>query len=160
MKQNSTRGFNICEPPHCFSGFWQRFVAALIDGLVIEIALYPVNEVIDRFSGPTNDAGLDAYRFVFIVVPWLYFALMEGSVWQATLGKKAVGIRVCNLSGERISYMRATIRHFGRILSSLLLLAGFIMMVFTKRRQGLHDMIAGTLVIRDSGISTVIRARL
>jgi uncharacterized RDD family membrane protein YckC len=82
------------------------------------------------------------------LVNWLYAALLESSSHQATLGKMALGLKVTDLEGRRISFVRATGRHFAKILSGMVLFIGFIMVGFTRRKQGLHDMVAGTLVIR------------
>ena len=77
---------------------------------------------------------------------WFYFAAMESSPKQATLGKLALSMKVTSLQGERISFGKATGRYFGKILSALILLIGFLMIAFTEKKQGLHDMLAGTLV--------------
>jgi len=82
------------------------------------------------------------------VLNWLYYALLESSAWQATLGKKALGLEVTDLEGRRISFGRATGRFFAKMISALILWIGFIMAGFTEKKQALHDMIAGTLVIR------------
>jgi uncharacterized RDD family membrane protein YckC len=79
---------------------------------------------------------------------WLYFALLESSKLQGTLGKAALNIRVTDLDGRRISFGRATGRHFGKWLSGLTLLIGYLIQPFTRRRQALHDLLAGTLVVR------------
>ena len=83
-----------------------------------------------------------------IVGVWLYFALQESSVYQATLGKRALNIYVTDLYGRRLTFGQATGRHFSKIISGLILCIGYIMVAFTQRKQGLHDMIAGTLVMR------------
>jgi uncharacterized RDD family membrane protein YckC len=80
----------------------------------------------------------------------LYFPLMESSKWQATLGKRAVGIIVTDLDGNKISVGRAFGRFFGKIVSAIILYIGFIMAGFTERKQGLHDIMASTLVIKGS----------
>ena len=79
---------------------------------------------------------------------WIYYAGMESSANQGTLGKMAVGIKVTDLNGERISFARATGRYFSKIISALIIAIGFIMVAFTSKKQGLHDMIAETLVIK------------
>jgi uncharacterized RDD family membrane protein YckC len=79
---------------------------------------------------------------------WLYFSLMESSAYQATLGKRLVGIMVTDLSGQRIGFGRATARFFAKYLSQLILYIGFFMAGFTQRKQALHDLIASTLVVR------------
>jgi uncharacterized RDD family membrane protein YckC len=82
-----------------------------------------------------------------IVVSWLYFAKMESSEKQATIGKKAMGIYVTDVNGQRLTFGRATGRFFAKIISSMVpLYIGFIMAGFTQKKQALHDMIAGTLV--------------
>lgn len=73
---------------------------------------------------------------------------MESSAKQATLGKMALGIVVTDLEGARIGFGRATGRYFAKILSGLILGIGFLMAAFTERKQGLHDIIAGTLVVK------------
>jgi uncharacterized RDD family membrane protein YckC len=81
-------------------------------------------------------------------IDWLYFSLMESSSKQATLGKLALGLRVTGNNGRRISFGRATGRYFAHFLTNLTLLIGYVIQVFTSRRQALHDLIAGTLVTR------------
>jgi uncharacterized RDD family membrane protein YckC len=85
---------------------------------------------------------------VNLVVNWLYFALMESSSWQATLGKRAVGVKVINEQGSRVSFITATIRYIGKIVSGAILLIGYIMAAFTAKKQALHDMIATTYVVK------------
>jgi uncharacterized RDD family membrane protein YckC len=79
---------------------------------------------------------------------WLYEAAMESSSKQATLGKMVLGMRVTDLQGNRISFARATVRHFSKYISAMIIFIGYIMAGFTDRKQALHDMIAGTLVRR------------
>ena len=92
--------------------------------------------------------GLLIWGFI-VLIPWLYSAYQESSESQATIGKRMLGIRVTDLSGNRISFGQATGRHFGKILSSLICSIGFIMAGFTEKKQALHDMLASTLVVRD-----------
>jgi uncharacterized RDD family membrane protein YckC len=82
------------------------------------------------------------------VISWLYFALMESSGSQGTLGKRLLGIRVTDLQGGRIGFGKATGRYFGKILSGMVFMVGFLMAGFTEKKQALHDMLAGTLVVR------------
>jgi len=144
-------------PSHLvYAGFWLRFVAIFIDGLVwspLTIISMVLRAGMHSAEDNSTKIGFALITLLFslfdLVARWLYFACMESSSWQATLGKKAVGIRVTALDGERISFGRATGRYFGKILSALILMIGFIMAGFTERKQALHDMIAGTLVVRD-----------
>jgi uncharacterized RDD family membrane protein YckC len=86
---------------------------------------------------------------VVIVASWLYFALMESSARQATVGKIALGLYVTDLQGRRLSFGRATGRFFAKIITGLVpLFIGYIMAGFTARKQALHDMIAGCLVLK------------
>lgn len=83
---------------------------------------------------------------VTIVAAWLYFALLESSKLQASIGKLALGIIVTDMEGNRITFGKATGRYFGKIISAIILYVGFMMAGFTEKKQGLHDIIAGTLV--------------
>jgi uncharacterized RDD family membrane protein YckC len=86
----------------------------------------------------------------FMVVQWLYFAGMESSTRQATLGKSVMSLRVTNYEGQRISFGHATGRFFAKIVSGLVPLAiGYIMAGFTEKKQALHDFIAATLVLKN-----------
>jgi len=103
-----------------------------------------------------SDAGIFALMgFIFLaatatlVFTWLYHALMESSEWQATLGKKALGLVVTDMAGQRVSFGRSTGRHFGKIITNMVpAFIGYIMAGFTEKKQALHDMMAGCLVLR------------
>ena len=82
-----------------------------------------------------------------VVIEWLYYALMTSSKSQATLGKMAVGVKVIDLDGKRISFLRATGRYFSKIISETILWIGYIMAGFTDRKQALHDFIVSTYVV-------------
>ena len=84
---------------------------------------------------------------LWLAIPWLYYALMESSKNQGTLGKMALGLRVTDLDGKRISFGRATARYFSKYLSGFTLMIGYIMAAFTPKKQAMHDMIASTLVL-------------
>jgi uncharacterized RDD family membrane protein YckC len=142
-----------------YAGFWLRFVAYIIDSIVMMIGAGCVGAIIGGVIGVTfaaagfsqNDlemiAELAGY-VIGVVVGWLYYAMMESSTYQATLGKMALSLRVTDTEGRRISFARATGRHFAKILSAILLLIGYIMAGFTEKKQALHDMIADCLVLR------------
>lgn len=91
---------------------------------------------------------LFAIRLLALMLSWIYYASMESSSWQATLGKKILGLRVTDLAGNRITFARASGRFFGKILSGMILGIGFLMAGFTARKQALHDILAGCLVLR------------
>jgi uncharacterized RDD family membrane protein YckC len=120
-----------------YGGFWLRFVALIIDSLIISLA-----------SGVLALATFGAGIAVALVGPWLYEAFMLSSEWQATVGKRAMGLAVTGIDGGRISFARATGRHFAKYISAFLLGIGFIMAAFTAKKQALHDMIAETLVVK------------
>jgi len=126
-----------------YAGFWRRFVAALIDGIILAIAVVSVGLI---FS--FEEEGEIRGSILGLLVSWLYYALQESSPSRATLGKKALGITVTDLNGNRISFGRATGRHFGKVLSAIILYVGFLMAGFTEKKQALHDMMAGCLVIK------------
>src|SRR5208283_4872337 len=123
-----------------FAGFWNRVAAFIIDLIILILAAY-ISIYAFNSKGTFNDLVLG------IMLPWAYFSLMESSDSRATLGKMALGITVTDLNGKRISKGKATIRFFAKYLSALILFAGFIMVRFTKKKQALHDIIAGTLVV-------------
>ena len=148
-----------------YAGFWLRFVAWVIDRIVLWVAgtivMLPFAASLGlrgmmRGRPPfTDPADVIAFMGTFfwliviaIALDWLYFAGFESSAWQATLGKKALGLEVTDLGGQRISFGRASGRFFGKIISNLTLLIGYILAGFTEKEQALHDMIAGTLVTR------------
>ncbi len=127
-----------------YAGFWRRVAAALIDGLLVGIVSWIVTAI---FSGISDGAEATAQILVFVAA-YGYYAGMESSSYQATVGKIALGIQVTDLNGNRISFGRALGRNLAEILSALILLIGYIMVAFTAKKQGLHDMIAGTLVVK------------
>lgn len=145
-----------------YGGFWIRVVAFIIDLVVVGIVTFPVKLLVFGMMGfaqwPLSHGNLSALPFVLggamivgafrTFVSWLYWAGMESSTYQATLGKMALGLKVTDLAGNRISFPRATGRYFAKYLSFLIFGIGFLMVAFTERKQGLHDMIAETLVLK------------
>jgi len=117
------------------------FVASYLVGLVVGFGLSAGEGAAGMMAAPTV-GGLTG-----IIVGWLYFALQECSAQQATLGKRALGIKVTDANGLRIGFGRATGRFFGKILSGLIFAIGFMLAGWTERKQALHDMLAGTLVV-------------
>lgn len=143
-----------------YAGFWLRALAQILDSLlflVISLVIFtpfailgagvraqaPREELIELLS-LTGMMGVA----LLIAIPgvWLYHALFESSSWQATPGKRLLGLRVVDLEGRPAGFGRASARFFAKPLSSIMY-AGYIMVAFTARKQGLHDMIAGTLVV-------------
>lgn len=155
-------------PAMHYAGFWLRFVALIIDGLVLVIPMGIVFVMLaialglsvpfKRFpSIDTPDAIWASLGFEFIalivlvsfVAYWIYYAACESSRWQATPGKMALGLYVTDLEGNRISFAQASGRFFGKLVSKYLTLyIGFVMAGFTAKKQALHDILAGCLVLR------------
>ncbi|MNO45805.1 RDD family protein [compost metagenome] len=148
-----------------YSNFWKRLLANFIDGIVIywliSVALdsfLTIHTVVYDFLISLNfDIEFKRLEFGFIsrsvfvfnlMFGWLYFTLMESSKWQATLGKMALGIVVVDeLYDTRISFGKANKRYWSKMISSLIIFIGYIMVFFTQERQALHDKIAGTHVV-------------
>lgn len=140
-----------------YAGFVRRWAALLVDSLVlgaISFMLFFVLALLFGMSALADDSS-DAFGTTRVLMLYplafaiglLYFALQESSVHQATLGKRALGIKVTDLTGRRISFAHAVGRWFAAALSYLTLYIGFLMAAFTARKQALHDMVAGTLVV-------------
>lgn len=144
----------ISEP---YGGFWVRFLAYIIDACIVNAVLLPFSFALGIGIGVAGSvthmpdrgipiAGMLTGFGLGIFVTWLYEGLMTSSSKQATLGKMVLGLRVTDLEGGRISFARATGRHFAKYLSGAILFVGYIMVGLTERKQGLHDMIVNTLV--------------
>jgi uncharacterized RDD family membrane protein YckC len=120
-----------------FGGFWIRVLAWLFDYLVGAVVVALARAVL----GPIG---------VLLALPLLllYYPVLESSGRQATFGKQVCGLVVTDLRGQRISFGQGLLRQFAKFLSALALGVGFLMVAFTDRKRGLHDLIAGTLVLR------------
>jgi len=134
------------------SGFWKRAVAIFIDSIILTIVMFAIMFTLGFFIGgmmsdPESVAKISNFGILInVVIVWLYFAIQESGENQATVGKRVMAIYVTNKAGDRLSFPQATIRYFSKYLSSILMI-GFIMAAFTKNKQGLHDLIADTLVV-------------
>lgn len=154
-----------------YAGFWMRFMAFLIDYIVLQLvqwflivpflaifglsfAAFDLNEfnrlaeedifvLVTAFVSMVSSIALLAF-----LIQLLYYSLMESSKHQATLGKLALGIKVTDTEGNRLDFTKAMIRQLGKIISSFILMIGYIMAGFTEKKQALHDMIAGTYVVK------------
>lgn len=131
-----------------YAGFGRRLVALVIDGIILVI----VNSIVRFALGTTvsDSTTLTSISFVVqVVLGWIYAATLISSGNQGTFGQMLLGIRVTDLNGNPVSFARATGRHFAGYISALLcLIGGYLFMLFTARRQTLHDLIAGTVVVR------------
>jgi uncharacterized RDD family membrane protein YckC len=154
----SPQRFALPQVRPTYAGFWLRVVAYLIDSVIIGPALAlagsfdPSKFVI--FPDPNAASRLVLPQLtplaIALVIPivWLYYALFEASSWQCTPGKRVLRLYVTDLNGRPLTFARATIRHFAKILSSLTFLVGYILAGFTEKKQALHDIIAHCLVLR------------
>lgn len=139
-----------------YAGFWRRLAAYIIDCIVAGIVAYsfavvgallielPSGELLDGLALTIATMWIIA---CYLVVPWLYWTLMERSNRQATLGKMALGIIVTDIEGRRVTFVRGTVRYWAKVISFLTLLIGFMLAGFTSRKQALHDIISNTLVV-------------
>jgi len=155
--------------PSPYAGFWLRLVAYIIDSLVlgvvfgilflVGIAMVGVGSLEslahDMQNGGNAEPPVALIAVVVLVIllgaiaAWIYYAYMESSANQGTLGKMALGLIVTDVQGRRISFARATGRFFSKIITGMIPLAiGYIMAGFTEKKQALHDFIASTLVLR------------
>jgi len=141
-----------------YAGFWFRVLAALIDGVISQVAIAIIVFVFvfslalslaDSMSANELEGmGGVVGAILGMIIQWLWFTIAESSKWQATLGKKLLGLKVVDEHGQRISFARANGRYWSKILSAIILLIGFLMVAFTKKKQGLHDVIASTYVVK------------
>jgi len=152
-----------------YAGFWLRFVAYIIDGfvcglafLVLLIPLFILTGAGAALSkiGSGEDISDDVAAFlgigflfgffgIIFLVGWLYYALSESSSWQATLGKKILNLKVTDMTGQPITFGRASGRYFAKIITGLIpLMIGYILAGFTEKKQAIHDMISSCLVLR------------
>lgn len=152
-----------------YAGFWLRLVAAILDNIILFVPVVPLwilmfaSLVPEIAAARGNPMLLMASMFprliffvlLFVVMKWLYWALMESSNWQATIGKKALGLYVTDLEGNRVSFGKASGRFWGgRGLSNVPGVGGLYYLIdcicagVTERKQAVHDMIAACLVMR------------
>lgn len=157
-----------------YAGIGARFVASLLDGLILGIPAYIFTYVLTAAlmlgnsdimlmmeTDPEYLSDQEIFTFIIsmfktiaivgsitFIVYFLYYTLMESSKWQGTLGKKIMNVQVAKAEGGRISFGRAAGRFLAKSFLSPILLVGYIMAFFTERRQALHDMLAGTIVVK------------
>jgi uncharacterized RDD family membrane protein YckC len=153
-----------------YAGFWLRFVAVIIDGLLLGsiqfIAIMPVLGLMgiglatDIQNLETADettmapmigqmmAMAGVTQIVFLTIQTLYYSFMESSKYQASVGKIVLGLKVIDMNGERLDFTKALVRNLCKIISSMILFIGYLMAAFTEKKQALHDMIASTLVVK------------
>lgn len=142
-----------------YAGFWRRVGAYLIDYILLAIPIFilavPFGVFVSRAPGEAPGGGLFVWYLIAIVGSWLYYALMESSQYQATLGKMAIGIVATDAKGQRLTFGRATGRYFGKFISGLVCGIGFLFAAFTEKKQAVHDLIASTLVVKKDSLAAL-----
>ncbi len=147
------------EPKVSYAGFWLRLFAYVIDTFILSLfgAIFILGPLMQRaglspqhpWAMITSDSRqVLAINMLLMMAQWCYFALLESSVWQASFGKKILGIYVTDITGKRITFARATGRYFATFISTLTFGVGYLMALFTPKQQMLHDMIAECLVLK------------
>lgn len=153
-----------------YAGFGHRLGALLIDAIILSIlnfvVIVPILGAVGLGAASAIENGeqlteaealgmaggimaaVGTAYLGFFIIQILYFAIMESSKTQGSVGKMALGIKVTDMNGERLTFGKALVRSLGKILSSMIMCIGYLMAAFTEKKQGLHDMIAGTLVLK------------
>ena len=151
-----------------YAGFWLRFVAFIIDSIILSVLYLLLFRPLSEFLLPVRYDfveldlnqrisavpiwSLGSYfgyaEFFLIIISIFYHAFMESSRYQASLGKLALELRVINYEGEQLDFGKALLRNASKTISSIILMAGYLMVGFTARKQALHDVIANTLVVK------------
>lgn len=154
-----------------YAGLGRRFIACIVDvifviilGLVTvagfglfrglqNLYFYAVQHVpadqltVEGTTGALAGSIIAAYGIMLVIVPWLYFAGFESARSQATPGKVLMRLVVTDMDGQKPTFARTTLRFFSKFISILIVFIGFLMIGFTRNHQGLHDKIAGCLVL-------------
>lgn len=138
-----------------YGGFWIRVGAYLIDTVLLMMVFVPLIFIFGTSTVETTSTGFSSsaqsdspvLNLILGLLGAAYFVGLESSAMQATPGKRAMGLVVTDADGRRISVLRALGRYFAKILSSMIFFIGFIMVAFTDRKQGLHDLICTTFVV-------------
>jgi uncharacterized RDD family membrane protein YckC len=161
------RRFSLPQVRPAYAGFWLRAVASVVDfvilsfifGLIVSFrtavflilpdpkALLNPPSTLQEFLAASPQAT-PAGILALLLLMWIYYAGFEASPWQATPGKKLFGLYVTDLMGRRITFLRATIHNIGRVISDITFLVGYLPAGFTEKKQALHDILAGCLVLR------------
>lgn len=121
-----------------YAGFWQRFFASLIDGLLLSVVSFVLGLIIKSVF---FKMGLGS------IIQILYFTYFESGPKQATIGKQLLNMKVVDKNGQRLTQATALIRNASKIISALILMMGYLMAAFDARKQALHDKIADTFVV-------------
>ena len=144
-KSAAAGGRSVASP--IYAGFWRRVLASVIDGLLLSVLGAVVLAGLATVQ-PVDLSFITNASLVFGLVAWVYFAILESSPLRATVGKAGAGIYVGDVHGDPVSFTRASVRYWLKLLSTLPFGLGFLLAAVTPRKQALHDLMAGTLVLR------------
>ena len=152
-----------------FAGFWLRFVAFIIDSIILSVVYLILLQPLFAFLLPVKYDGWSEFEPVgdatfhtmwptgsylgyaelaLFVTVILYHSLMESSKYQGSLGKLALELKVTDADGERLNFGKALLRNMAKVASSLTMLIGYIMAGLTSKKQALHDILANTLIVK------------
>ena len=128
-----------------YGGFWKRVISYIIDFFVL---IVPIALMQHFLGGSTTENPITIADYIINISVWgVYYVYCETSPWQATVGKKIVGLKVTDLSGNKVTTGQAITRYLMMIPACLLLFIGILMVAFTEKKQGLHDKVARALVV-------------
>ena len=124
-----------------YAGFWERFIAGIIDNIFLGILIFVIVLLFQMPEQASRGAGF--------WIGWFYYVLQQTSKNQATLGMKAMKIKIYTENYERVGFWRLTGRYFVTLISGIIFCLGFFMIGWTKRKQGLHDMVSRTIHLKE-----------
>jgi len=135
----------MSENEYRYAGFWIRFLALLIDSVLLSVALFPLVFI---FAPQLVQASTEWTLNVAFNLLWLVIVILFWRLLSATPGKLLLGIRIVDTRGhERLSVLKCIGRYLAYLVAFLPLCLGFLWVAFDKRKQGWHDKLAGTLVV-------------
>ena len=145
------------------AGFWRRFAAWVVDALIVyvpagSIVLGVLEPALGVEPAADDQIGAMLVHSLAFLFGYPYYAIMESSAWQGTIGKRALGLKVVNAKSGRIHFGQASLRFFGKIVSGALLGLGYLMIAVTPMKQALHDLVAGTFVLHSNSSHAVSRS--
>lgn len=128
-----------------YSGFWRRFVAVLIDGIIIGIVMSALSALIPSLKSADLGSQYSTVQFILLTA----YSVVLLSLWQATVGKKVMGVIVTAEDGSKAPVGKLVVRELMKLVSAAILLIGYLMMLWDPRKQTLHDKAAGTVVVKN-----------
>lgn len=135
-----------------YARFWARYAAAFIDGIILFAVSFIIGFVfgfVAEAAGLEGEIGEILSTIISIIVGWIYFIYLTHTK-QATIGKKALHLKVVDESGTRLTLGKIILREtIGKIISAIIIYVGYIMAAFTEKKQGLHDIMAKSVVVSD-----------